>query len=153
MRPDLSLLVLCYSALVGLLLFAPRVAFAQQTGEEDHHLGGHAPGENVPPKRRLQEKDLVEQTINAIVRGQIDVVKKLVEDGANVNGRDPYSVSLAHMTSIRCKPDILQFLIDKGADVNAQLSNIAGHRAGENFKKLRICLTLLQSVLGFLYNS
>ena len=100
--------------------------------DESRHAEGHAPGENVPPKRRKLNRDVTEDAINAIVRGQFDTLKKLVEeDGADVDGTDVYSVSMLHMCSIKCKPDMLQFLLDKGANVNAKLTNVAGHRAGE----------------------
>lgn len=93
----------------------------------------HAPGENVEPERRkLSNKKLLQQVTAAVAKGEVDVLRKLVEeDNADVNAKDVYSVSLLHMVAIRCKPDIMAYLIEQGAEVNAQLTNVAGHRAGE----------------------
>ncbi len=83
-------------------------------------------------KTSKSNRELLQQVTVAVAKSELDKLKKLVEqDHASVNEKDIYSVSLLHMVSIRCKPDIMSYLIDQGAEVNAQLTDVAGHRAGE----------------------
>ena len=83
-------------------------------------------------KTSKPDMELLQRVTVAVAKGELDKLKKLVEqDHASVNEKDVYSVSLLHMVSIRCKPDIMSYLIDQGATVNAQLTAVAGHRAGE----------------------
>ena len=83
-------------------------------------------------KTSKPNKELLQRVTAAVARGELDNLKKLVEqDHANVNEKDVYSVSLLHMISIHCNPDIMSYLIDQGAEVDAQLTAVAGHRAGE----------------------
>jgi ankyrin repeat protein len=58
---------------------------------------------------------------NAVRSGQLDVVKLLIERGANVNERvlNPFGSTALMFAAIRGFNEILLYLIEKGADINA----------------------------------
>ena len=68
------------------------------------------------------EKDSgVTPLICAVLNGNIDVVKMLLEKGANVNAKSTGGVTALMAESLdQSKVDIAKLLIDKGAEVNAK---------------------------------
>jgi len=56
----------------------------------------------------------------AVRNGETETVKRLIENGADVNARDYQHETPLHIASGRGNTEIAQLLIDKGADVNAQ---------------------------------
>lgn len=59
-----------------------------------------------------------------ITKGNLEKVKKAIDDGADVNKKISNELPLHWALSSSHRTDIIQYLIDKGADVNA--SNILG---------------------------
>lgn len=55
-------------------------------------------------------------------KGQLEVVKLLVEKGANLNYQHPISKNTAlHLAALSNHPEVVKYLISKGADVNVKL--------------------------------
>ncbi|WP_353289054.1 ankyrin repeat domain-containing protein [Wolbachia endosymbiont (group A) of Pogonocherus hispidulus] len=59
----------------------------------------------------------------AAVQDDLNAVKHLIEQGANVDVKNKYGGTPLHIASIRGNLEIAQFLLDHGADVNAQVVN------------------------------
>ncbi len=55
--------------------------------------------------------------------GRLDIVKYLVEQGANVNARDWFPKTPLHWACERSRLEIVEFLVANGADVNAVCDN------------------------------
>jgi uncharacterized protein len=55
-------------------------------------------------------------------QGQLEVVKVLVDKGANINYQHPISKNTAlHLAALSNHPEVVTYLISKGADVNIKL--------------------------------
>ncbi len=67
-----------------------------------------------------QAKTSPEPLIDAIKQGNLDAVKALVAQGADVNARTKSGSTPLMYAADRNRPDIARFLINKGADVNAK---------------------------------
>jgi len=52
-------------------------------------------------------------------KGNIDVVKLLISQRADVNAKDNKGITPLHLAVIKCNIDVAKLLISKGADVNA----------------------------------
>ena len=53
-------------------------------------------------------------------RGHLDIVKCLIEKGADVNAKDEDEETALHLASEEGHLEIVQYLIEKGADINAK---------------------------------
>jgi ankyrin repeat protein len=51
--------------------------------------------------------------------GNLDVVKYLVEKGADVKAANNYGNTPLHLAADNCNLDIVKYLLEKGADVKA----------------------------------
>jgi ankyrin repeat protein len=78
--------------------------------------------------------------VSAIRNADAQVIRKLLADGADVNGRDGEGNTPLILASFYASPECIQFLIGKGADVNA--ANKAGAtpliRAATDYEKARL---------------
>ncbi len=55
-------------------------------------------------------------------KGQLEVVKLLIDRGADINYQHPISKNTAlHMAALSNYPEVVKYLISKGADVNIKL--------------------------------
>jgi len=69
-------------------------------------------------------KSKEEQLIDAITEGDISIVTKLINKGANVNHRKKKGqITPLDCAVILCKLDIVELLIGNGADVNSRTPN------------------------------
>jgi len=55
----------------------------------------------------------------AAMRDDVNGVKKMLAEGANVNSRDAVDRTALHFAAIRAQPEMVRILLDQGADVNA----------------------------------
>jgi ankyrin repeat protein len=64
-------------------------------------------------------------SLHAVVaKGDFENTRKLVEQGANVEAKDPGTgASVLHYAVMRGNPEILQFLLGRGVDVNSRTRN------------------------------
>ena len=74
----------------------------------------------TPAKLDPQElNDLDSPTLNvAVSRNKPDIAKSLLENGANVNERNPAGNTPLHLAIINNNPDMVSLLLENGANVN-----------------------------------
>ncbi len=59
-----------------------------------------------------------------VAKGDFDGARKLVEQGADVEAKDPSTgASVLHYAVMRGNPDILKWLLARGVDVNSRTRN------------------------------
>jgi hypothetical protein len=58
--------------------------------------------------------------IDAVYEGDLEKVKKLLDEGEDINAKDDYGRTPLHYASINGDLDIIKFLVEKGANVNAK---------------------------------
>jgi hypothetical protein len=65
------------------------------------------------------------QSLHAVVaKGDFENARKLVEQGADLEAKDPGTgASVLHYAVMRGNPEILQFLLGRGVDVNSRTRN------------------------------
>lgn len=56
----------------------------------------------------------------ALLNGHVDIVKYLIEHGADVNAKDEHGWTLLHFAVAKDNADAMEYLINHGADVNAR---------------------------------
>ena len=67
----------------------------------------------------------------AIQNGHIDIVKLLIDRGADVNAVTGYGATPLWLAAVRGKPDIAKLLISKGADIDTAIAKAeVGERSG-----------------------
>lgn len=69
---------------------------------------------------QLQEHHLLNALAIAVLKNKFDLVKLLVQQGADVNLRDAYSWSPLHYAALLPSNEIFNFLVANGADVDAK---------------------------------
>src|SRR5262245_46224024 len=100
------------------------------------------PSPSPPTVRRNQReaKSIAADLVTAIRNGDVRVVRKLLDNGADVNARDAEGNTPLILASFYASPECLELLIEKGADVNA--ANKAGAtpliRAATDYEKTRL---------------
>jgi ankyrin repeat protein len=73
----------------------------------------------VRPDSPREGEPIAADLVTAIRNGDVPSVRKLIEDGADVNARDAEGNTPLLMASFYAGPDCVDLLIEKGADVNA----------------------------------
>ncbi len=71
---------------------------------------------------------LDEKLLTAVQNDNLDKVKDLTNQNANVNTRDKYSWTPLHWATFKGYLEVAEFLVKKGADVNAASENLYGSR-------------------------
>jgi hypothetical protein len=110
-------------------------------GGDEQESAPAAPAANGPPAagtpqeaRPQAESEPVKPTPVALVeplslhavvaKGDFENARKLVEQGADVEAKDPGTgASVLHYAVMRGNPEILQFLLGRGVDVNSRTRN------------------------------
>ena len=72
------------------------------------------------------------------IRGNLKVVKLLVERSADVNDKDREEVTILHYAIHSDNPELIKYLIEKGANVNAK------NRFGETVLHYAVCRNNLE---------
>jgi ankyrin repeat protein len=54
----------------------------------------------------------------AILNGQTEIAKLLIEEGANINVQNDHGSTLLHSAIFKCQDEIAKLLIEKGTDIN-----------------------------------
>lgn len=97
--------------------------------------GAGMPLESVrePPKPRAEAEPIQPTpvalvsplSLHAVVaKGDLENTRKLIEQGADLEAKDPGTgASVLHYAVMRGNPEILQFLIGRGVDVNSRTRN------------------------------
>jgi ankyrin repeat protein len=67
-----------------------------------------------------QSSTLIEALNRAVSKGYLEIVKVLLENGADVNGRVKSGDAPLHYAVENLHPEVIKYLLEKGADVNAQ---------------------------------
>lgn len=67
-----------------------------------------------------KQRNLNNQLYRAISTGKLEIARSLIENGANVNAKDPRGVTQLHVAAATGSAPIAQLLIDNGAFINAQ---------------------------------
>jgi ankyrin repeat protein len=101
------------------------------------------PSASPPTARANEEREsdpMAAELVAAIRTGNVPAIRKLLEDGADVNARDAEGNTPLILASFYASPVCVKLLIDKGADVNA--ANKAGAtaliRAATSYEKTRL---------------
>ena len=96
--------------------------------------GAGTPQEAARERRPQAESEPIKPTPIALVeplslhavvaKGDFENARKLVEQGADVEAKDPGTgASVLHYAVMRGNPEILQFLLGRGVDVNSRTRN------------------------------
>ncbi len=96
----------------------------EQKGVVEKRLRGWKPSTtasdaNSTPDRASLTKELLE----AVHEGTVEIVKMLIERGADINGKNAGGVTPLMLATMRGDKELVSLLIDKGADVNAKSSS------------------------------
>src|SRR5215813_9291518 len=87
-----------------------------------------------------EAKPMAAELVTAIRNEDAQVVRKLLDNGADVNARDAEGNTPLILASFYASPECVELLIEKGADVNA--ANKAGAtaliRAATDYEKTRL---------------
>ena len=67
-------------------------------------------------------RDIDSKLLNAAERGDIDKVKHLINEGADVNAKDVYEKTPLHWAAEKGHKEIVEILLKKGANVNSVTS-------------------------------
>src|SRR5262245_19176958 len=100
------------------------------------------PSPSPPTVRRAQSeaRPIAAELVTAIRNGDVRVVRKLLDNGSDVNARDAEGNTPLILASFYASPECLELLIEKGADVNSV--NKAGAtpliRAATDYEKTRL---------------
>ena len=83
------------------------------------------PRAEAQPVAATPSAQTVPLSLHAVVaKGDIDAARKMVEQGADIEARDPGTgASVLHYAVMRGNPDILALLMGRGADVNSRTKN------------------------------
>ncbi|MFP3032042.1 MAG: ankyrin repeat domain-containing protein, partial [Wolbachia sp.] len=105
---------------------------------------------NIAQMIEQRQSDLDEELLTAVQDGDLDKVKSLVSQNANVNTTDMYSWTPLHWAAFKDRLEIAKFLIEKNADIDAEDKGPYGkkpiHVAAENNSKDIIELFLSKGV-------
>jgi ankyrin repeat protein len=63
---------------------------------------------------------LNEELLDASKKGDVEKVKKLLKEGADVNAKDRFGFTPLHYTALNGHFEVVKLLIERGADVNAK---------------------------------
>ena len=89
---------------------------------------------------RREAKPIAPDLVTAIRDADAQAVRKLIDDGADVNARDAEGNTPLILASFYASPECVELLLEKGADANA--ANKAGVtaliRAATNYEKTRL---------------
>jgi ankyrin repeat protein len=69
--------------------------------------------------KTIETKELNRLLIEAIKQGDLEEVKRLVKEGADVNAKDCFKYTTLILACCYKYFEIAHFLIDNGADINA----------------------------------
>jgi ankyrin repeat protein len=101
-----------------------------------------------PPSEPPEATPIRAEAVAAIRKADVPAVRKLLDNGADVNARDAEGNTPLILASFYASPECVELLIEKGADVNA--ANKAGAtaliRAATDYEKTRLLVAAKASV-------
>lgn len=98
------------------------------------------------PAATQEEKN--ELLVQAVIRGDIEEVKSLIKDGADVNsgeGGSKYGYKPLHYTAYNDHVAIAEVLIEAGADINATVFGVAPLQWAVHYKSKQVTDLLLEA--------
>jgi ankyrin repeat protein len=85
-------------------------------------------------------ENIDQELINAAAEGKIDVVKKLIDAGADLTARDDSDRTALIWAALRNYPDVVKTLLEAGADINASTeAGYSGLMAGASADCYNAC--------------
>jgi len=99
------------------------VAQAADHGDDHDHDHAHepdvrtGPAEDLPPPRPV--RTVISPAVAPAAAGKTDEVKRLLDEGADVNGTDARGLTILHVAVERADAALVNLAIDKGAKLDA----------------------------------
>ncbi|WP_419198881.1 ankyrin repeat domain-containing protein [Wolbachia endosymbiont of Rhagoletis cingulata] len=115
------------------------IAVKDKNGKTSLDLAKKEDYTNIVEMIEEVQSALDEKLLTAVQNGDLDAVKDLTNQNANVNARDKYSWTPLHWAAFKDRLEVAEFLVKKGADINAEDKGPYGkkpiHVAAENDSK------------------
>ncbi|WP_341811169.1 ankyrin repeat domain-containing protein [Wolbachia endosymbiont (group A) of Oxytorus armatus] len=111
-----------------LLRKGANIAVKDKNGKTSLDLAKQEDYTNIVEMIEEVQSDLDEGLLTAVQDGNLNEAEGLVSRNANVNTRDKYSWTPLHWAAYKGHLEVAEFLVKKGADVNAASENLYGSR-------------------------
>ncbi|MGH9783827.1 MAG: ankyrin repeat domain-containing protein [Terriglobia bacterium] len=98
----------------GMTTWSPRKSIPDSNSLLKNYLCGHPERSEGPARRTNMEKEWEQ----AIRRGDVDLVRRLVEQGAVIDSKDRHGQTALMIASMRGHTDVVRLLVENRAELN-----------------------------------